>query len=303
MEIRDLAAFVAIAETGSISAAARELELSKSVVSERLADLERSLGAQLVQRTTRKLALTGDGDVFLARARTILAEVDEARAELTLHHAGIAGPLRISAPVSFGTLHLSPALFPFLEANPAIRLTLDLDDRFVDVVGDGYDAVIRHSRIADARVIVKRLGSSRRHFVASSAYLARRGVPRNAEELHRHAGIIYTHREADWRVRTANRVVVIRPDECIRLNNGIMMRDAAMAGLGIALLPRFLVHRELASGALRVVDSVVAADTAEVFVAYPSARASAKVRALVDCLRRSFGTPPYWEAGARTSTG
>jgi DNA-binding transcriptional LysR family regulator len=297
MEIRDLVAFVAIADAGSISAAARELELSKSVVSERLAALESSLRAQLVQRTTRKLALTGDGDAFLARARTILAEVDEARAELALHHAKIAGPLRLSAPVSFGTLHLSRALFPFLEANPDIRLTLDLDDRFVDVVGDGYDAVIRHSRIADARVIVKRLGSSRRHFVASPAYLARRGAPRNADDLLRHVGIIYTHRDADWRVRTANRVVVIRPDECIRLNNGILMRDAAVAGLGIALLPRFLVHQELASGALSVVDVAAAAEGAEVFVAYPSARASAKVRALVDWLRRAFGTPPYWEVG------
>jgi DNA-binding transcriptional LysR family regulator len=297
MEIRDLAAFVAIAEAGSISAAARELQLSKSVVSERLAELESSLGVQLVQRTTRKLAMTGDGDAFLVRARRILGELDDARAELALHRAKIAGPLRLSAPVSFGTLHLSRALFPFLQANPGIRLTLDLDDRFVDVVGDGYDAVVRHSRISDARVVVKRLGSSRRHFVASPSYLASHGAPRNADDLRRHVGIIYTHREADWRVRTSNRVLVIRPDECIRLNNGIMMRDAAVAGLGIALLPRFLVHRELASGALRVVDVAAAAEGAEVFVAYPSARSSAKVRALVDWLRRSFGTPPYWEAG------
>jgi DNA-binding transcriptional LysR family regulator len=168
----------------------------------------------------------------------------------------------------------------------------------VAVVGDGSDAVIRHSRITAARVIVKRLGTSRRHFGASAAYLARRGEPRNADELQHPVGIIYTHREADWRVRTGSRVVVIRPAECIRLNNGIMMRDAATAGLGIALLPRFLVHREIASGALRVVDAAVAADNAEVFVAYPSARASARVRALVDWLRRSFGAPPYWETGA-----
>ena len=296
MKFEGIAAFVAVAEAGSLTGAARQLEVSKSAISERLAELERSLGAQLVQRTTRKLALTEDGVSFLVRARRIVSESEEARAEIAERQSEPAGPLRISAPVSFGTLHLGRALFPFLRANPRIRLTLDLDDRFVDVVGDGYDAVVRHARIADARVIVKKLGASRRYLVASPDYLKRQGVPVSIEALQQHSAILYAYRDADWRLRVARREVVVRPDRCLRVNNGIIMRDAAVAGLGIALLPAFLVQHELSKGSLKIVDIGATTESAEVFVAYPTARASAKVRALVDWLRRSFGTPPSWEA-------
>lgn len=300
MRFESVAAFVAVAEAQSITGAARRLEVSKSVISERLAELEHSLGAQLVQRTTRKLALTQDGVSFLARARRILAEVEAARMELVERRGEIAGPLRISAPVSFGTLHLGRALFPFLQANPGIRLALDLDDRFVDVVGDGYDAVVRHARIADARVVVKKLGASRRFLVASPAYLGGQGAPRTVGDLQAHRAIIYANREADWRLRVGKRDVVVHPEHSFRVNNGIMMRDAAVGGLGIALLPAFLVQPELASGALRIVDVGAQTESAEVFAAYPTARASARLRALVDALRRAFGTPPYWEAVPRT---
>ena len=177
MKFDGLGAFVAIAEAGSVSGAARLLEVSKSAVSERPAELEHALGAQLVQRSTRKLALTGDGAAFLIRARRILSEAEDARAELAEHHGELAGPLRISAPVSFGILHLGQAILPFLQANPRIQLTLDLDDRFVDVVGDGNDAVVRHARIADQRIVAKKLGASRRYLVASPEYLRVHGSP------------------------------------------------------------------------------------------------------------------------------
>jgi DNA-binding transcriptional LysR family regulator len=299
MKFETVRALVAVAEAGSVSGAARKLALSKSVVSERLADLERSLGAQLVQRTTRKLALTEDGVTFLVRARRILSEAEDARAELAERRGELAGPLRISAPVSFGTLHLGSAIFTFLRAHPRIQLTLDLDDRFVDVVGDGYDAVVRHARIADARVVVKRVAASRRYLVASPEYLRMHGAPHSVEELQRHSAIIYTLREADWRLRTGKRQVVVRPDHCLRLNNGIMIRDAALAGLGIALLPAFLVEHELSKSLLKIVNVDATTESAEVFVAYPTHRASAKLRALIDWLRRALGTPPHWETLAR----
>jgi DNA-binding transcriptional LysR family regulator len=300
MKMDSVAAFVAIAEAGSVSAAARALDLSKSVVSERLAELERSLGATLVQRTTRKLALTGDGTLFLARAQRILSEAREARSELAERRGELAGPLRISAPVSFGTLHLGRALYPFLRAHPGIQLTLELEDRLVDVVGGGYDAVIRHSRIADARVIAKKVAASRRHLVASPEYLRRHGTPTSVTELQSHAAILYTIREADWRLRTPRGEVVVRPERCLRVNNGVMMRDAAVAGLGIALLPTFLLQHELAKGLLSVVDVGAAPESADVLVAYAAApTASAKIKALVESLREAFGNPPYWEAKRR----
>jgi DNA-binding transcriptional LysR family regulator len=295
MKFDGLVAFVAIAEAGSVSGAARLLEVSKSAVSERLAELERALGAQLVQRSTRKLALTGDGAAFLIRARRILSEAEDARAELAERHGELAGPLRISAPVSFGILHLGQAILPFLQANPRIQLTLDLDDRFVDVVGDGYDAVVRHARIADQRIVAKKLGASRRYLVASPEYLRVHGSPSTVEELQRHSAIIYTHRETDWRLRVGKQEIVVRADRSLRLNNGIMIRDAVMAGFGIALLPAFLVVNELSKGLLKVVDVGATTESAEVFVAYPAASTSAKLRALVDCLRKAFGTPPQWE--------
>ena len=298
MKLDGVAAFVAIAESGSVSGAARRLNLSKSAVSERLADLERSLGAHLIQRTTRKLAVTGDGFAFLDRARRILGEAADARAEIAERRGALAGALRLSAPVSFGTLHLGPALYPFLAAHPLIQLTLDLDDRFVDVAADGYDAVVRHGRFADARVIAKRVATGKRHLVASPGYLKQNGTPRSLDELQGHAAILYTNRDTDWRLKGPKGDVVVRPARCLRVNNGLIMRDAAVAGLGITLLPTFLMQHELARGALRIVDVGAAAESADIFVAYPAARgASARVRALIDSLKQAFGNPPYWDRG------
>jgi DNA-binding transcriptional LysR family regulator len=163
-----------------------------------------------------------------------------------------------------------------------------------------FDEARFHSVLSAAALSERvTLGASRRYLVASPEYLKVRGAPASVEEIQRHSAIIYTHRETDWRLRMAKREVVIRPDRCLRLNNGIMIRDAALAGLGIALLPAFLVEHELSKGLLRVVDVGAMTESAEIFVAYPTARASAKLRALVDWLRRAFGTPPHWDILAR----
>src|SRR5689334_679523 len=238
MKLEGIATFVAVAEAGSISEAARRLRLSKSVVSERLADLERSLGTSLLHRTTRKLSLTEDGAAFQERAARIVREVEEAAADLAERRATLAGPLRISAPVTFGRMHLGPALYPFLARHPRIELTLDLDDRRVDAAADGYDAVVRHGPIGDSRLTAWRLAPSRRVLVASPDYLARHGTPASIAELDGHRGVFYTNRGiADWRLSGAAGAVTVRARIGLRVNNGDMMRDAAVAGLGIALLP------------------------------------------------------------------
>src|SRR6267142_2149513 len=183
LKLEYVAAFVTVVESGSISEAARRMELSKSVVSERLAELERSLGASLLHRTTRKLTLTEDGTAFLERAARIARDVEEATADMAERRGRLVGPLRIAAPVTFGRLHLGPAVYPFLAQNPELELTLDLDDRRVDAAADGYDAVVRHGPIADARLVAWRLAPSRRVLVASPDYLARRGRPTSLAEL------------------------------------------------------------------------------------------------------------------------
>ena len=297
MKLDGVAAFVATAESGSISAAARRLGRAKSVVSERLAELERTLGTRLVQRTTRKLSLTEDGSRFLPRAQRILFEVSEAASEIAERSGTLSGPLRISAPVSFGVLHLGPALYAFLAEHPGLDLTLDLDDRFVDAAADGFDAVIRHGPVLDNRLIVKRLATTRRVLVASPSYLTGAGPPASVACLRAHRGILYANREADWRFGGPGSWTVIRPHRALRVNNGLIMRDAALAGLGIALLPTFFTGTEIANGSLVRLDVGTEAEGAELFVCYPPARrASAKVAALVAWLRVRFSDPPLWDA-------
>lgn len=296
MKFDGIAAFVATAEAGSISAASRRLGLAKSVVSERLAELERILGTKLIQRTTRKLSLTENGQTFLPRAQRILREADEASAELAARSGKLAGPLRLSAPVSFGILHLTPALTKFIHEHPEIEISLELDDSFVDAAAGGFDAVLRHGAIGDSRLIARRLATSRRLLVASPDYLKREGRPESLADLERHRGILYSMREGDWRFSTGQGWSVVRPKAALRVNNGLVMREAAMAGLGIALLPTFFVHESIESGALVPIDVGAPAEGAELFITYPRDHgASAKIRALADSLKRSFGDPPYWE--------
>lgn len=298
LKLDGIASFVAIAESGSISEAARRLHLSKSVVSERLAELERMLGTSLLHRTTRKLSLTEDGTAFLDRAGRILRELEDAAADMAERRGSLSGPLRISAPVTFGRMHLGPALYPFLAKHPKLELTLDLDDRRVDAAADGYDAVVRHGALEDSRLVAWQLAPSRRLLVASPGYLARQGTPGTLDELRNHRGIFYINRGvADWRFLGQEGALAVRAPVALRVNNGDMMRDAAVAGLGIALLPTFIAGAAIRSGALRVIDVGLQAVVESIYVAHPEGRrTSAKLRALAACLREAFGDPPYWDA-------
>jgi DNA-binding transcriptional LysR family regulator len=296
LKLESLVTFVATAEAGSISAGAKRLQILKSVASERLAELERNIGATLMRRTTRKLILTEDGIAFLERAKRIVREVTEATAEVSERRGDLVGPVRISAPMSFGILHLSTALNAFLKKNPRIDLSLELDDRFVGAT-DGFDAIIRHGPLPDSGWIAKRLVPSRRLLVASPEYLKANGTPRTIGDLERHRGLIYSNRGAsDWRFQQAGRWSVARPATTMRVNNGIFMRDSALQGLGIALLTTFIIYECVTSGRLRVLDIGAEAEPATIFIGYPDdRRVSAKVLALIAHLRDAFGTPPYWE--------
>jgi DNA-binding transcriptional LysR family regulator len=298
LKLDGLASFVAVAESGSISEAARRLGLSKSVVSDRLAEVEHTLGAPLLHRTTRKLSLTEDGAAFLERASRIVRDVEEATADMAQRRGTLSGPLRVSAPVTFGRMHLGPALYPFLARHPQLELTLELDDRRVDAAADSFDAVVRHGVLEDSRLVAWELAPSRRLLVAAPEYLARHGTPRSPEELQRHRGIFYVNRGvADWRLAGPNGVQLVRAGVGLRVNNGDVMRDAAVAGLGIALLPIFITGDAIRSGALCLIDVGLQAAAESIYVAHPEGRrASAKLRAFVQCLREAFGVPPYWEA-------
>ncbi|KWV50369.1 LysR family transcriptional regulator [Rhizobium altiplani] len=297
IRVEGITAFVAIVESGSVSEAARRLRLSKSVVSERLAELEKSLGGVLLHRTTRKLTLTEDGTAFLERATRIVQEIEDATAEMAVRRGTLSGPLRIAAPVTFGRMHLGPALYPFLAAHPEIRLVLDIDDRRVDVSSEGYDAVVRHGPIVDSRLVVWKLSRSRRLLVASPDYLSRHGVPKTLADLDGHKGIFYTNRGvADWRFQTPDGAIVVRASQAVGMNNGDMIRDAAAAGLGIALLPAFIAGPAISVGKLQEIDVGYRPEAEFIYMAHPEGRnPSAKLRAVADHLRKTFGDPPYWD--------
>lgn len=303
LKLDGIASFVVVAESGSISEAARRLHLSKSVVSERLADIEQMLGASLLHRTTRKVSLTEDGAAFLERAARIMREVEEATADMAERRGSLSGPLRISAPVTFGRMHLGPALYPFLAKHPKLELMLDLNDRRVDAAAEGYDAVVRHGALEDSRLVAWQLAPSRRLLVAAPDYLARHGTPASVDELQNHRGIFYVNRGvADWRFQGKQGAQVVRATVALRVNNGDMMRDAAVAGLGIALLPSFIAGAAIQAGALKVVDVGVQAAAESIYVAHPEGRhASAKLRAFTECIREAIGDPPYWDVWRRPS--
>ncbi|MGO6722322.1 LysR substrate-binding domain-containing protein [Rhizobium ruizarguesonis] len=298
IRIEGIAAFVAVVEAGSVSEAARRLRLSKSVVSERLAELEKSLGGILLHRTTRKLTLTEDGTVFLGRAARIVREIEEAAADMAERRGTLSGPIRIAAPVTFGRMHLGPALYPFLAEHPEIELTLDIDDRRVDAASDGYDAIIRNGPIADSRLVAWKLARSRRLLCASPDYLARQGIPSSLADLNSHRGIFYTNRGvADWRFQTPDGAIVVRAKLALGINNGDMLRDAAIAGLGIALLPAFIAGPAIREGRLAEIDVGHRPEAEFIYMAHPEGRnPSAKLRAIADHLKKSFGDPPYWDA-------
>jgi len=197
-------------------------------------------------------------------------------------------------------MHLGPALYPFLAAHPGIALTLDLDDRRVSAATEGFDAILRNGPIDDNRLVVWKLAPSRRVLVASPAYLKRSGTPHSTGELEDHRGVFYTNRgAADWRfVDVKGEAIVVRGEVGFRANNGTMVLDATLAGLGIALMPTFIVGGAIKAGRLQVIDLGVESEAEWVYLAHAEGRQpSAKLRALAEHLKRAFGDPPYWEMG------
>jgi DNA-binding transcriptional LysR family regulator len=294
--IEELVAFVHIVEAGSISAAARKLDLSKSVVSARLTSLEARLAVSLLRRTTRTMALTDAGTGFYEQARDILDRLEEAGAEAT-REGGAAGMLhghlRITAPVSFGSLHLGPLLMPFFVENPHLHCEIQLDDKVVDLVEGKFDLAIRIGRMPDSSLVARRVGMSRRVACASPAYIARAGEPGHPDDLRQHAFIGYANSSAAmlWTLTAEDGSTVIassaRP--ALTANNGELIRDAAIAGLGLAVLPRFIVEDALEAGKLVPVMTRYEPVSEAIQLVYPQERRlPLKTRALIDFLVTTF---------------
>lgn len=298
-KLDDMVAFIKVVEARSFTAAGARLGLSKSVVSRRIAELEDRLGARLLNRTTRKLSLTEIGQAFYERCARIVADVEEAERAVGDLHGAPRGRLRLNAPVSFGRLHLAAAIVAFIERYPAIEIDVDLNDRYVDLLEDGYDLAVRVGRLRDSSLVARKLAPSRRAVVASPAYLERCGVPETPLDLAHHNCLLYTNipTAEQWQFADGDEAFSVKVTGPMRANNGDLACAAAVAGMGIAVLPTFLCGAALATGDLVALDLPLKTTETGVYAVYPQNRhLSSKVRAFVDFLAARFGPSPYWDA-------
>jgi DNA-binding transcriptional LysR family regulator len=286
-DLEDLNTFVEVADAGGVTAGARRLGLPKSIVSRRLKRLEQALRVQLLARTTRGAALTEAGAGFREHAARIVAEMEAARDALSAD-GDVSGRLRLAAPLTFGPTHLAPVLAELARRHPRLHVHAAYSDRFVDLVGEGFDAAVRLGHLADSNLVVRRVAPMRGKCVASPDYLRVHGAPITPEALLDHECLMQGT-EA-WRFIRDGKTVSVRPQGRFKADNGVALAAAAMAGLGIAALPDFLVEAPIASGALEAVLSNYPTPEGGLYVVRPPGEfAPRKVRVLIDLLVERFG--------------
>lgn len=294
-----MSTFVRVVDHGSVSAAADSLGVAKSAVSRRVRDLEAHLGAELLRRTTRRLTLTATGRAYYDRCVRILADITEAEDAVSFQHGRLAGLLRVAAPLSFGLLHLQPAIDSFMQTHPDVEFDLDLNDRQVDLVAEGFDVGVRIADLPDSTLIARRLAPTRSIACASPEYLARHGIPGTPGDLSTHNCLVYTNIPDPhvWHFEEADgqrRQVAVQPR--LRANNGDFLSEAAVAGEGIILSPTFIVYKHIAEGRLQPILQDVRWPVMQTYALYPQTRhLSARVRAFVDFLVTRFAGHPYWD--------
>ena len=282
-------AFVSVAEEGGFSAAAEELGLSKSAASRQIAALEDALGAQLLKRSTRSVKLTDSGYAYLERCRALLADLDEADRAVAALQNEPKGLLKINAPMSFGVSHTAPAVAEFMARYPDLQVALILNDRFVDPYDEGFDVTLRIGALEDSSLAARKLAQIEMGLYASPAYLEKHGRPRGPNDLKSHAALHYGRPSAQsaWSLRGTQDAVSIRYRLCS--NNGDALRVAALAGLGIALIPAFLVRDEVRSGRLVALLDGFEPKPIDLYAIYPPTRfLAAKVRLFIDFLAERF---------------
>ncbi|MFY9769666.1 MAG: LysR substrate-binding domain-containing protein [Xanthobacteraceae bacterium] len=287
LDLEDLATFVEVAGAGGVSAAARRLAVSKSIVSRRLVRLESELGVQLLARTTRGAALTEAGVTFRDHAARVCAEIDLAR-ETILPAGDLRGRLRIAAPLSFGPTHLAPVLAQLARRHPRLHLQCNYSDRLVDIVGERFDCAIRVGQLGDSTLIARRIAPIRGKLVGSPEYVQEHGAPETPEQLLAHECLMQG--TETWTFIDGDKTIAVHPQGRFKADNGLALAAAAVAGLGIAALPEFLIEKELASGALVALMNRYPLTEIGIFIVRPPGHHPArKVRVLAELLIEHFG--------------
>ena len=296
MNLEHLQLFTRLAVTHNISQAGHELGLSPAVASAHLNKLEQNLGVRLLHRTTRKVSLTEEGLAFLPHAENVLASVEAARASVGAGSLSPRGVLRVTAPASFGRMHLMPALSGFLDQYPDLSVDFRLSDSIVDLVEGGFDVAIRNSELQDSSLIARKLAPDQRIVCAAPGYLERHGEPSTPSQLTDHTCLHLAGLES-WMFDTPDGPKNIKTRGRFRTDNGEAVREACRQGLGITVNSTWSVYRELEQGQLvQILQNYPLLSDTAIWAVYPSSRLLApKVRAFIDHFANYFGDVPYWD--------
>jgi DNA-binding transcriptional LysR family regulator len=295
----NMGAFIRVVEAGSISGAADRLGVAKSAVSRRLKELEEHLGVELFHRTTRRMNLTDTGRAFYHQTVRIMEDVLEAELATSQAHATLKGSLKIALPSTFGLMHMGPAINEFSQENPKIEFDLDFNDREVDLIQEGFDLAIRIANLPDSSLIARRLAPIQFVMCASPAYLEQMGTPQSPDELSEHQCLVYSLiRDFEyWHLSDINgREIKAKIRPYLKASTGEFLKDAAVEGLGIILLPSFIAYKEIERGALVQILKKYKLPQMDAYAIYPQTRhLSQRVRAFVDFLVKRFEGTPYWD--------
>lgn len=297
-DLNDMVIFARVVEAKSFSEAARRMQTSKSRVSKAVAKLERTLGARLINRSTRGLSLTEVGAAYYEHCNRIVEEAEQAERVVSHHHSEPRGVLKVTTSVAFGTLHVAPALPAFLAKYPDLRIDMTIIDRVVDLVEEGFDVGIRITREPDLNLVARKIAPVRRVVCATPEYFARRGTPKTPDDLANHNCLHYTafSRTSQWRLQGPQKEIVVPVAGSLRINDDEALSQAVIAGLGVALLPTFIIGKDLQAGRLQaVLTDYMPLEQYVYAVHLPNLHLPPKVRAFIDFLQARFGPLPYWD--------
>ena len=297
-KFQEMRVFAAVVDAGSFVGASDALDMSKPAVSRYVADLETRLGVRLLHRTTRRLSLTEEGEVFYARCIELLGNIEEAEAEITSRSGEATGQLKVSVPVSFGLLHLAPLWAQFMARHPKVVLDLTLSDRMVDLVEEGFDVAVRIARLPSSSLVSRKLSSTRMILCASPAYLKAHGTPRHPSELAGHAILAYSllAMGESWEFDGPQGHVAVKVEPRMRSNSGDTCRAVALRHQGLVIQPSFLVGDDVKSGALVELMPDYRSIEMGIYAMYPTRKhVLPKVRLLIDYLVDAFKVKPWAE--------
>lgn len=296
-QFEDMQTFVRIVESGSITKAAEQMDIVKSVVSRRLSELEKRLGVTLLTRTTRSQTLTHSGSSYYEQCLRIIDDLAEIESSIKDEHCALAGRIKIAAPFSFGLKHLAPVLRQFNDLHPDIQFDVDFNDRQIDLIEEGFDLAIRIAKLSDSSLIARKITSSKAILCASPAYLKKYGEPKMPHDLLKgHVKVSYNLVSDLLPFQLNGKALNIKVPSVVSANNGDYLCDEAIAGRGIIFTPEFICYQAIRSGELvPILRDYIRKEPINAYAIYPQTRhLSARIRRLVDFLIEYYGDTPYW---------